>query len=104
MHLPITLTTLLLFLGLLSATSDAFSLYADGKTIVRNARRQIFPCQKISLQKGDNISFYNAKVDLADGCHLTLYSDSKCKKLNGYSYGDWKHKLGQSVKSWSYTC
>ncbi|KAJ5381556.1 uncharacterized protein N7496_003984 [Penicillium cataractarum] len=87
-----------------SVAVNSFSFYAHGKTIVHDARREIFPCQKINLDKGDNISFFNDNVDRADGCHLTLYGDSKCKDLNGYSYGDWKHTLKHDVNSWSYTC
>ncbi|KAI9934491.1 hypothetical protein ASPWEDRAFT_71281 [Aspergillus wentii DTO 134E9] len=98
------LSTVGLFVLGCAMSADAFSLYYDGKTIVHDARRQIFPCQKQTFKEGNNLSFFNSNVDLADNCHLTLYDDSECKKIAGSSYGEWRKKLSQNVYSWSYTC
>ncbi|KAI9933751.1 hypothetical protein ASPWEDRAFT_168025 [Aspergillus wentii DTO 134E9] len=85
-------------------SAQAFSIYYDGDTVIKDARRIEYPCVKADFRKGNNLAFFNDRVDQADDCHLSLWKDSKCNHLAGSSHGEWRKKLSENVDAWSFTC
>ncbi|PGH08655.1 hypothetical protein AJ79_05937 [Helicocarpus griseus UAMH5409] len=85
----------------LAPTANAWSLYANGKTIKRDLSVDI-PCDKLSLEKGQKVTFYEV---VWERCVFTVYEDTACKDWAGSAEDDWEnHKLSKSVGSYSVKC
>lgn len=93
----------LLLLAALCPAANGWSLYANGKTIVRKrAADKPVKCAKLSLKKGQNISWYK---EFMVSCDFKLYGDSDCDDVVGKAIDNWlDHELTQDVGSYSCLC
>lgn len=85
----------------LAPAAEAWSLYANGKQIVKGSESER-TCDKLRLKKGQKVSWYEA---FFQNCTFTLYEDTKCSDWAGSTDKEWKnHKLSQNVGSYSVKC
>lgn len=91
----------LALIAALGSTANAWSFYANGKTIGKDQNVDI-PCDQVSVKEGQKISFYEG---FWENCVFHVFKDSSCKSWAGTTEDDWKgHTLGTDVKSYSVEC